>query len=64
MTDTYLSVRETASRLSLCPATIYGWIKQGLVPAIQTPGGVYRIPESFIRNYPTVPARIVAGAEG
>ena len=49
----YLSVYRVAEHMDVCVATVYRWIRAGLLPAVKI-GGTYRIPVSALENLPEV----------
>ena len=42
MSDSLLTAREVAARLSVCPETVLRWTRRGELPAIRLPGGQLR----------------------
>ena len=46
----FIVVAEAARTLSVDESTIRRWIHQGDLPAIQLPGGQYRIKRSVVEN--------------
>jgi excisionase family DNA binding protein len=38
-----LTPNEVAPLLNVAPSTVRGWLKRGVLPGFQTPGGVWRI---------------------
>lgn len=53
--DALLTVTQVAASLSVHPATVRRWIASGQMPAIQLPGGGYRIKQADV-------AQILGGA--
>ncbi len=49
----YLSIYHAAEHMDVCVATIYRWIRQGLLSAVKI-GGTYRIPTSALESLPDV----------
>ncbi len=43
MSVQYWTVGETALAAKVEPSTIVTWIRRGLLPAVRTPGGQYRV---------------------
>lgn len=41
---------EVAALMRVDPKTITRWVHEGRLPAIRTPGGRYRIPDSAVRD--------------
>jgi excisionase family DNA binding protein len=46
-----LTVAEVANWARVHPKTVYRWIKEGKLPAIQLGSRTYRVPESMVANY-------------
>lgn len=46
--DRLLDVAQAAKRWNVCTATIREWARLGLIVAIRTPGGRWRIPDSAL----------------
>ncbi len=56
MTDTYVSVRTAAKRLSVCEETIRRYVKAGKIAGRRNPGGHFRISAAAIENILTTNA--------
>jgi excisionase family DNA binding protein len=50
-TDRYLTVQEVASRLVVCPHTVYKWIDAGTLRALRLPGGQYRVSLTVMQRF-------------
>jgi excisionase family DNA binding protein len=48
MPDLYLDVATVARRLAVTPETVRAWIRAGLLQAIRTPTGGYRVPQTAL----------------
>ena len=46
----YISTGKAAKCLSVSPDTVLKWVKRGLVPAVKTAGGHYRISEENVQS--------------
>jgi excisionase family DNA binding protein len=47
-TPAYLTVREAAERLRLCPSQVYKLVRKGVIPTSAIIGGAIRIPASAL----------------
>lgn len=58
------TVKEVAAKFRVKPRTVYRWLKSGRMPAIETPGGQWRITgeavnaefQSRVENEPETPS--------
>jgi len=48
--DVLYRTSEVAEMLNVTTATVSIWIRKGIIKAIKTPGGHYRIPEAEIKK--------------
>lgn len=66
MTDRLLDTTQAAKHWNVAAGTIRRWIRAGKLPAVKTPGGVWRVPDAPVTPSTSwrTSAQVDAGPQG